>query len=157
VKIKAILKKWNALGNQKKHLNERGFTLTELLIVIAIIGMIATFVGSQVISQFNRAKVSSTKIQMRQLGASLDQYKLDCGFYPLSEQGLDALVSKPGGRECRNYNPDGYIRDGRVPRDGFDNEFLYESDGRTYLIKSLGNNNQPGGDGIDAEISSDDL
>src|SRR5688500_6413990 len=138
--------------------NERGFTLTEMLIVVALIGAIMAFVGSNLIDKFVGAKVDTTKIQMRQVGSSLDQFRLDCGFYPETDQGLDALVEKPaGGRECKNYDTAGYVRDGKLPKDGFDNDFLYESDGRTYTLISLGNDGKEGGDGHDADVSSKDL
>ena len=137
---------------------EAGFTLTELLIVIALIAMIGTFAASQVISRFQGAKVSSTKIQIKQLGVILDDFKRECGFYPLTDQGLEALVKKPtGGRDCKNYAPDGYISGGKVPKDGFDNDFLYESDGNKYTIKSLGNDGKEGGEGIDKDITNNDL
>lgn len=138
--------------------NESGFTLTELLIVVAIIGMIATFVGQNVISKFGKAKVDSTKIQMRNLGTVLDDFKRECGFYPTSEQGLDALITKPTvGRECKNYDPEGYIKGKKIPKDGWDNNFDYQSDGNKYVLKSLGNDAAEGGTGNDADISSEEL
>src|SRR6476469_6330269 len=113
MKMKVEWKKWM----RKLALNVRrgpaagaeGFTLTEMLIVVAIIGMIGTFAVSKIISQYNKAKVDSTKIQIRNLATLLDNYRLDCNFYPTTDQGLDALVTKPtGGRECKNYNSEGY-------------------------------------------------
>lgn len=137
--------------------NQAGFTLTEMLIVIALIALVGTFAVGKIIGQYNQSKIKATKIQMNNLATLLDQFRLDCGFYPSGDQGLDALVSKPsGGRECRNYNPEGYVR--RVPRDGFDNEFLYESDGNRYVITSLGSDNRPGGeDEIDKDIKSNEI
>ena len=69
-----------------------GFTLTEMLIVIALIGLIMTFVSGNIIGKFNSAKVDSTKIQMKQLGVILDDFNRVCGFYPTTAQGLDALI-----------------------------------------------------------------
>lgn len=137
--------------------NSQGFTLTEMLVVIALLAIIGTFVGTNIISKFNKAKVDSTKIQMRQLGTILDQFKLDCGFYPTEEQDLDALVEKPAGRDCINYDPEGYVKDGKIPKDSWDRDFLYFSDGRTYELRSLGNDGVEGGDSVDADISSKDL
>jgi general secretion pathway protein G len=138
--------------------SEAGFTLTELLIVIALIAMIGTFAVTQVMSRFDKAKIDSTKIQIRQMGVILDDFRRECGFYPLTDQGLEALVKKPtGGRECKNYSPDGYIGSGKVPKDGFDNDFLYESDGNKYIIKSLGNDAKEGGEGTDKDITNNDL
>lgn len=138
--------------------NSGGFTLTEMLIVIALIAMVGTFVTTQVMSRFNRAKVDATKIQMRQLGAVLDQYKLDCGAYPGEDQGLSALVEKPTvGRECKNYDPAGYLKQKAAPKDGWGNDFLYFSNGNTYEIKSLGNDGKEGGEGNDADLSSKEI
>lgn len=139
------------------HLDEQGFTLTELLIVIALIALIGTFVTSNVISKYNRSKVDATKIQMKQLGTILDDFRRECGFYPLTDQGLDALVSKPAGRECKNYSPDGYIKGNKVPKDGFGNDFQYESDGNKYVIKSLGNDGKEGGEGFDKDMLSTEI
>jgi len=138
--------------------NEEGFTLTELLIVIALIALIGTFVTSNVISKYNRSKVDATKIQMKQLGTILDDFRRECGFYPTTDQGLDALVQKPtNGRECKNYSPDGYIKGGKVPKDGFGNDFAYESDGNKYVIKSLGNDGKEGGEGVDKDLLSNEI
>jgi general secretion pathway protein G len=144
--------------------DERGFTLTEMLIVIALIAMISTFVVSNIMGKYQRAKVDATKITMKQLGVILDDFKRDCGFYPTTDQGLDALVNKPtGGRECKRYDPSGYMGKqgggggGKVPRDGFDQEFGYESDGSKYVLKSLGADNKEGGEGVDKDITSDEL
>jgi general secretion pathway protein G len=137
--------------------NEKGFTLTEMLIVIALIAMVGTFVTVNVMSKYNKSKADATKIQMKQLGVILDDFRRDCGFYPTMEQGLDALVHKPGGRECKNYDPEGYIKGGKVPKDGFGFEFGYSSDGNKFQIKSLGNDGKEGGEGIDKDITSDEL
>lgn len=150
-KLKKIL-------SRRSILNDRGFTLTEMLIVIALIGMVMTFVATNLIGKFNRAKVDTTKIQMKQIGTLLDQFKLDCGFYPLTDQGLDALAEKPAGRECKNYDPNGYVKDGKVPKDGFGNDFLYMSeDGHSYELISLGSDGKEGGEGIDKDISSKEI
>lgn len=135
-----------------------GFTLTEMLIVIALIAMVGTFVTTQVMSRFNRAKVDATKIQIRQLGAVLDQFKLDCGAYPGEDQGLQALIEKPTqGRECKNYDPAGYLKQKAAPKDGWGNDFLYYASGSSYEIKSLGNDGKEGGEGNDADLSSKEI
>ncbi len=142
-----------------KERDERGFTLIEMLIVVALIGLLGALVGGNVIGKFNKAKADATRAQMRQLGVILDDFRRECGFYPFTDQGLEALITKPvGGRECRNYDPEGYVKGNKVPKDGFGNDFLYESvDGNKYKITSLGNDNQAGGEGLDADITTDDL
>lgn len=138
--------------------SREAFTLTEMLIVIALLAVITTLVGQNVMSKFTKGKVDTTKIQIRQLGVALDDFKRECGFYPSSDQGLDALVRKPtGGRECKNYDPEGYIKGGKIPQDGFDSDFVYESEGGKYKIISYGADGQPGGEGTDADIDSDTM
>lgn len=140
------------------HLLNEGFTLIELLIVIAVIGLIATLVGTNVMKRFDEAKINATKVQMRQLGVILDDFRRVCGFYPTTDQGLNALIEKPTtGRDCKGYDPEGFIKDHKVPKDAFGNDFTYESDGTKYVIRSLGSDNQPGGTGAAADISSDEL
>ncbi len=138
--------------------SEAGFTLTEMLIVIALIALVGTFVTTNVISRYQRSKVDATKIQIKQLGVILDDFRRECGFYPTTDQGLDALVKKPtAGRDCKNYDPEGYIKGGKLPNDGFGQPFAYEGDGNRYILKSLGNDSAEGGEGIDADISSNDV
>ena len=159
--MKQIRNYWNSLLKQAA-LNaakgQDGFTLTELLIVIALIAMIGTFVTGNIISKYQQSKVDATKIQIKSIGTILDDFKRECGFYPTQDQGLEALIAKPTtGRECKNYSPDGYIKGNKIPKDGFNNDFVYESDGNKYLLKSLGNDGKEGGEGYDKDILSTDL
>lgn len=135
-------------------LNEKdGFTLIEMMIVVAIIALVAGFVGTNVIKKFEESKVSATKIQIKQLGLILDDFRRICGFYPSTEQGLDALVKAPtSGRLCKNYDPDGFVK--KVPQDAFNNDFLYVSDGNKYTITSLG---PEGKEDSPKKISSDTI
>jgi general secretion pathway protein G len=133
-----------------------GFTLTEMLIVVAIIAMIGTFAVGKISAQYNKAKVDSTKILIRNLATTLDNYRLDCNLYPTTDQGLEALVTKPtGGRDCKNYNVEGYMK--KVPQDSWNNDFIYESDGQKFLIKSFGQDMAEGGEGNAADITSDSI
>lgn len=135
--------------------NNSGMTLMEIMIVIAIIGLIMGIVGTNVMKRFDEAKVESTKVQMKQLSVILQDFKRVCGFYPTQEQGLEALVKAPAGRECKNYDPEGFVK--KVPKDAWSNDFLYFSDGSKFTIKSLGGDAKEGGTGTDADISSDDI
>jgi general secretion pathway protein G len=136
--------------------DERGFTLIEMMIVIAIIGLIMGLVGLQVTKKLDESRVSTTKIQIKQLGTVLDDFRRVCGFYPTTEQGLDALLKAPSGRECRNYDPEGFLKSKNVPRDAWDGEFMYESDGNKYKLRSLGSDRLEGGEGVNKDISSED-
>jgi general secretion pathway protein G len=144
------------MKNNKKRTNEAGFSLIELMIVIGIMGLLIGVVGPNLISKFTGAKVDTTKVQMKQLAGTLKNYRLDCNQYPTTEQGLEALVTKPGsGPECKNYAPGGYIG-GKLPQDGWQRDFLYTSDGNTFEIKSLGADRKAGGTDYDADISVTD-
>jgi len=134
-------------------LDEKGFTLIEMMIVVAIIAMIAGFVGTSVIRRFEEAKGNATKIQIKQLTLVLDDFRRVCGFYPSTEQGLDALVKAPtAGRQCKHYDPEGFIK--KIPQDAWNQDYLYESDGNKYLITSLG---PDGKADSPKKISSDNL
>lgn len=156
--ITKMIRNFFQLSSFNRHVaGNKAFTLTEMLIVIALIAMLGTFVASNVTSKFNQSKVKTTKIQIKQVGTVLDDFKRECGFYPLTDQGLKALISKPlDGRECKNYDPEGYIKGKSVPKDGFGNDFEYTSDGNKYVLKSLGNDSREGGEGLEKDLSSED-
>ena len=138
--------------------NNNGMSLIEILIALTLMGIAGTFVAGKVYENLQEGQVSATKIQIRALADRLTEFRRDCNYLPTSDMGLDALVNKPeGGRECKRYAPGGYIEGGKVPLDPWDNEFIYESDGKTFEIKSLGADNAEGGEESDADISSKDL
>jgi general secretion pathway protein G len=135
---------------------QAGFSLIELMIVIAILGLLIGFVGPKIMASFDKAKVGTTQVQMKQLASTLKTFRLDCGQYPTTEQGLSALVSKPSsGAECKNYAPGGYLEK-KVPEDAWHHEFLYTSDGNTFEIKSLGADGKPEGADYNADITVTD-
>jgi general secretion pathway protein G len=143
---------------QKIMKSQAGMSLIEILIALTLLALAGTFVGGRVFEQLQEGKVSSAKIQIKSIADRLKEFRRDCNFLPTSDMGLDALVNKPeGGRECKRYAPGGYIEGGKVPVDPWDNEFIYESDGKTFEIKSLGADNAEDGEGSDADISSKDL
>ena len=143
-------------NNWKKYLKnthngEQGFSLIELMIVIGIMGLLIGMLGPKLIEKFDGAKVDTTRIQMKQLATTLKNYRLDCGQYPTTDQGLDALVTKPtGGSECKNYSPSAYMQ--KIPKDAFDKDFMYESDGNNFKITSYGSDKKEGGTGYNADI-----
>jgi general secretion pathway protein G len=133
---------------------EAGFTLIEMMIVITIIATIATLVGLNVTKKLDKARIDSTKIQIKQLGVALEDYRRICGQYPTTDQSLDALVTKPtSGRECKNWDQSMQ----KLPQDAWGNPFTYASDGNKFVVKSLGADNAEGGEGVNADISSDDI
>ena len=136
--------------------SQRGMSLVEILIAITLLGVVGTLVVSNVIDSLREGETNSTRIQIKNLGNILLDYKRKCNVYPSTDEGLDALVEKPSDGKCKRYPPNGFIQDGNIPEDPWGNEFLYESDGRTYTITSFGVDGIEGGDGWDADISSAD-
>lgn len=141
--------------------NQKGFTLIEVLVVVVIMGMLIGLIGPNVLGQVDRARVTTAKTDIVSLSQALDMYKLDNHFYPTTDQGLDALVSKPNGSpEPRNWNSGGYIKGSKLPLDPWDGEYVYFSpgeDGQPYELLSLGADGRVGGNGYDADISSSNL
>lgn len=138
--------------------SQNGMSLIEILIALTLLGLAGTFVAGRVTESLQKGQVDSAKIQIRSIADRLKEFRRDCNYYPTTDQGLDALIDKPtGGRECKRYAPGGYIEGGKVPMDPWDGEFIYESDGKTFTITSLGADNAEGGEGADADIKSTDL
>lgn len=129
-----------------------GFSLLEILVALTLLGIIVAFVGGKVLDQLHEGKVEAAKIQMGNFATQLKEFKRKCNFYPTSDQGLESLISKPSGRECKNYPPNGFIDAEEVPRDPWDNDFVYESTGRKFNIWSYGPDGEEGGEGQDQDI-----
>ncbi|MFT4768634.1 MAG: general secretion pathway protein G [Glaciecola sp.] len=131
---------------------QSGFTLMELLVVLAILGLLMSLVGPQVLKQLGGAKTKTALIQIRDLEQALEMYKLDVGRYPNTAQGLEALVDKPGSTAGWN----GPYLKGDVPQDPWKQDYLYKYPGeRSELdVFSYGQNGSPGGDGEDADVGN---
>lgn len=130
----------------------RGFTLLELLVVMVIIGLLAGYVGPKFFGQIGKSEVKAARAQIDALTKSLDQYRLDVGRYPSTEQGLAVLVTKPAD-EPKWSGP--YLSKA-VPKDPWGNEYQYRSPGEhgEYDLLSLGKDGRPGGEGEDADLTS---
>lgn len=128
-----------------------GFTLVELLVVLAILGMLAALVGPQVLNQLGGAKTKAASIQIRDFEQALELYKLDVGRFPRSEEGLDALVRAPSG--AKGWNGP-YLKKDEVPEDPWGNAYEYRVSGSKIEITSLGADGRSGGSGEDADISN---
>ena len=138
----------------------RGFSLMEILIVISLMAVVGSIVVGQLVTRLNEGQVNTAKIQINSFKTLLEDYKRYCGIYPTSEQGLDALVKKPSvGQDCPSYPAGGFIQDGKIPKDPWDMDYVYESadGGKTYLITSYGSDKRPDGDGFAKDIKSNDL
>ncbi|MDN3543026.1 type II secretion system major pseudopilin GspG [Kinneretia asaccharophila] len=130
----------------------RGFTLLELLVVMVIIGLLAGYVGPKFFGQIGKSEVKAARAQMDALGKALDQYRIDVGRYPGTEQGLAVLVAKPAD-EPRWAGP--YLSKA-VPKDPWGKDYQYRSPGEhgDYDLISLGRDGRPGGEGEDADLTS---
>ncbi|MCF8037761.1 MAG: type II secretion system major pseudopilin GspG [Desulfohalobiaceae bacterium] len=139
----------------KKTEREKGFTLIELMVVIVILGVLAGLIVPRLTDKPERARVVKAKMQIENISMALKQFKLDNGFYPSTEQGLQALVSKPsGGQELKYYPEKGYIS--QIPKDPWGNEYIYIYPGEheDFDLLSLGADGKEGGDGFDEDIGN---
>ena len=139
-------------------LNDRGgFTLIEIMVVIVILAMLAAIVGPKLMGRTDDAKVTDTRVQIKNIETALKLYKLDTGSYPSTEQGLGALVTKPTvGVIPNSYKEGGYLESKKVPKDPWGNDYLYVSPGEhgDYDLFSYGADGAKGGDGKNADITS---
>lgn len=128
-----------------------GFTLVELLVVLAILGLLAGLVGPRVLSQLDGAKSKTAVVQIKDLEQAVELFKLDVGRFPTSAEGLEALVTNPG---VNGWNGP-YLRRG-LPDDPWGHAFRYESPGRNgdIDIYSYGADNAPGGSGENADLGN---
>ncbi len=138
--------------------NQRGFTLIEILVVVLILGILAGIVVPRLLDKPEEARRTKAAVQIRGLEEALSLFKLDNGFYPSTEQGLQALVEKPtSGRIPPRWRTGGYIK--KIPKDPWGNDYVYLSPGihGDFDIISYGPDGQAGGEGDDADINSWEL
>lgn len=130
-----------------------GMTLIEILVVLVLIGIVMGVVGSNFIGKGEKAKRDAAKIEIGQIGQTLDLYKIETGRYPSTQDGLQALIRAPSG--VSNWNGP-YWKKTTVPKDPWGNEYKYSSPGRSgpFDIVSLGADGKEGGEGVNADISS---
>ena len=139
--------------------NERGFTLIEIMVVVVILGVLAAIVIPKFLDRPDQAKVTKAKVDMKSLEEALGMFKLDNGYYPSTEQSLEALVTKPEtGRIPSKYADGGYLK--KVPLDPWSGQYVYLSPGlhsKDFDLISYGADGEPGGEGFDADINSWEL
>ncbi len=144
------------LKNIKSSKAQKGFTLIEIMVVVVILGILGALIVPNLISRPDEARVQAALSDIAQIGTALDLYRLDNGNYPSSDQGLEALVSAPSGfPEARNWNQDGYLKS--VPKDPWQEQYLYFSEDRNYEVYTYGADRKEGGEGFDKDLSSEDL
>ncbi len=134
---------------------DAGFTLTEVMVTILIIGLLSTIVLVNVLPNRDTAMLRKVEADVRGLESALDQYRLDMLAYPSTEEGLDALVSVPAGHaRTDRYREGGYVR--RLPEDPWGNAYQYVIPGENgaFDLYSLGADGRVGGEGLDADLGN---
>jgi general secretion pathway protein G len=143
--------------------NNNGFTLIEILVVIVILGLLATFLVPKIIGKPDEARVVKAKSDIRALETGLKMYRLDNGMYPTEDQGLQALIEKPDIDPIPNNWNGPYLDVEVLPKDPWGNDYIYKCPGdyvegtdrqRDYEIISLGADGKEGGEGFNADIKS---
>jgi general secretion pathway protein G len=136
---------------------QRGFTLIEIMVVVIILGILVAMVAPNVIGRIDDAQITKAKTEIRTMESALKFYRIDNFDYPTTEQGLEALVTKPSDPNIRNWKPGGYVD--RLPNDPWGRPYLYLYPGNQGEIDiyTLGRDGKPGGEGIDADIGNWDL
>ena len=137
---------------------QQGFTLIEIMVVVVILGILASFIAPRIMDKPDEARVTKAKQDISALGSALDIYRLDNFVYPTTDQGLEALVAQPTSPpEPPNWKQGGYIKN--LKKDPWGNDYLYLNPGQNGEIDiySLGADGAPGGEGINADIGSWDI
>ena len=132
-----------------------GFTLIEIMVVIIILGILVGLIVPRFMEKPEKARVVKAKLQIESISAALNEYKLDHGYYPTTDQGLQALVEKPSiGKIPKNYPEKGYLP--KIPKDPWGNEYVYMSPGEhgDFDLISYGPDGEEGGEGKDADVRS---
>jgi general secretion pathway protein G len=131
----------------------RGMTLIEILVVLTLIGIVMGIVGGNYLGQGEKAKQKAAKIEIEQIGQTLDMFKLEVGRYPTTQEGLQALITAPTG--VTNWNGP-YWKKSTLPKDPWTNEYKYASPGQhgAYDVWSYGADGKEGGEGTDKDITS---
>jgi general secretion pathway protein G len=142
---------------QHSRLAQQGFTLIELMVVILILGILATMIAPQIMDKPDEARRTKAAVDMQSLGQALKMYRLDNGAYPTTEQGLQALVEAPSvGKLAKRWRQTGYLEKKSVPKDPWGYDYVYICPGLhgDFDLTSYGNDNEPGGEGGDADVNN---
>jgi len=134
---------------------QTGFTLIEIMVVVVILGILAAMVAPTILSRPDQAKVTVAQSDIESIAQALELYRLDNGFYPTTDQGLQALVEKPSyAPEPKQWNPEGYLK--KAPLDPWGNPYLYLHPGNkgTYDLYSLAGDGKEGGEALSADIGN---
>ena len=138
-------------GFRRNLKNKKGFTLVELLVVMVIIGLLAALVAPRLFPKLGKGKQAAAKAQIELLGQALDQYRLDVGSYPSTQEGLQALMTNPGVEKW-----DGPYLKKNLPMDPWGHPYVFQSPGThgEYDLYSYGRDGKAGGEGEDKDVFS---
>lgn len=137
------------------HNNQRGFTLIEIMVVVVILGILAAIVAPKFLGREEQAQQTRAAVDIKAIEEALALFKLDNGFFPSTDQGLKALVTKPeSGRIPEKYSENAYLKS--VPVDPWGRPYTYLSPGAhdNFDIVSYGADGEPGGEGTNADVES---
>jgi len=140
-----------------KRKTRKGFTMVELMAMLIIIGLLATLVVTKVAEQIDKARVVTTKANLKSLHNKVNEFKMDTSRYPTEEEGLMALIEQPS--DVENYPSGGYLETTEIPKDAWGREFYYErfpESGKEFVIISWGSDGEEGGEGYDGDLYSTD-
>ena len=136
--------------NPKK---QSGFTLIEIMVVVVIIGILASVVVPRIMDNPDKARTAKAKNDIRALESAMDLYRLDNFAYPSTDEGLDALITSPSSSPA-NWKQGGYIK--KLNNDPWGNDYLYDNEGGNVVIYTYGADGSEGGEGPSKDISSAD-
>ena len=140
---------------RQTNLRQAGFTLIEIMVVVVILGILGALIVPNILGRTEETRITAAKSDIRAIGNALNLYRLDNFNYPSTDQGLDALSTKPSGfPEAKNWNPEGYLP--KTPKDPWGNDYIYISPGNNgpYDLYSHGADGKEGGEGPDRDILS---
>jgi len=144
----------------RAYTRRRGFTLLEIIVVVFILSILVALVAPRIIGRTDDARIADARLQTKNFETALKLYKLDNGFYPDTQQGLEALVEKPtAGRIPSKYPPGGYLEKKKIPPDPWGNPYIFVCPGLRgdFDIISYGADGKEGGEDRDADINNWDL